>query len=209
METSSLVAKASSCVMEDNPFSGNTIRDVATNSGDIFIGNKQLNFNFEVPKVDSDSILKLVDEYKKISCESDEFRAIKEELEDYNKPRPNRDIIGLENKLVDGERKDLIEEAKEYKDKFAKRLLRYEFSTHKAAIHLTLLGKIEERFNTYIVPLIKSGSENEKVDVAISTLIIQPLSQEVMAADPTLTAKQIRGMMYMMTGNCYLKWSKS
>ncbi|WP_100914103.1 ABC-three component system protein [Pseudoalteromonas spongiae] len=195
--------------MEDNPFSDNTIRDVETDSGDIFIGNKQLNFNFEVPKVDSDSILKLVDEYKKISCESDEFRAIKEELEDYKKPRPNRDIIGLENKLMDGNRKDLIEEAKEYKDKFAKRLMRYEFSTHQTAIHLTLLGKIEERFNTYIVPLIKNGSENEKVDLAISTLIIQPLSQEVMAADPTLTAKQIRGMMYMMTGNCYLKWSKS
>jgi hypothetical protein len=188
----------------------NTIYGVESQDGDVFIGNKTQNiFNFETPKVDSEGIFKLVEKYKEISNNSDEFRAIKEELDDYNKPRPNRKIIGLKNKLIDGNRYDLLEDAKDYKDKFAKRLLRYEFSTHHTVIHLTLLSKIEERFNSYIVPLFKKNEGDDVIDLAISRLIIQPLSEEVMAVDPSLTAKKIRGMMFLMTGHCYLKWSKS
>ena len=190
-------------------FEGNTISDVRSESGDVFIGEKnQYSFNFSAPKVDHQGILLLVEKYKNIECDSDEFVAMKEELDDYNKPRPNREIIGLKDKLLAGGRKDLVDDARDLKDKFAKRLSRYEFSSHHSAIHLTLLSKIEERFNSLIVPMIKKGEDPTLIDVAISKLIIQPLAEEVAPADPTLTARQIRGMMFLLTGNCYVKWSK-
>jgi len=188
----------------------NTLSNITTDSGDVFSGIKnQYSFNFNAPEIDYKGILLLVQQYKNIDCESDEFIAMKEELDDYNKPRPNRDIIGLSNKLTDGNREDLIPDATYFKDKFAKRLSRYEFSTHHSAIHLTLLSKIEERFNSFIVPMIKKGEEPLVIDMAISRLVIQPLADEVAPADPTLTAKQIRGMMFLLTGNCYVKWSKA
>jgi hypothetical protein len=188
----------------------NILSNIRTESGDVFSGiKKQYSFNFNAPEVDSKAILLLVQQYKNIDCESDEFVAMKEELDDYNKPRPNRDITGLSNKLKDGNRDDLIPDATYFKDKFAKRLSRYEFSTHHSAIHLTLLSKIEERFNSFIVPMIKKEEDNTVIDMAISKLVIQPLADEVQPADITLTAKQIRGMMFLLTGNCYIKWSKT
>ena len=188
----------------------NSISNIKTHSGDVFTGIKnQYSFNFNPPEVDSKRILLLVDKYKNIDTESDEFIAMKEELDDYNKPRPNRDIIGLVNKLTAGNREDLIPDAMDFKDRFAKRLSKYEFSTHHSVIHLTLLSKIEERFNSFIVPMIKKEADPLVIDMAISNLVIQPLADEVSPADPTLTAKQIRGMMYLLTGNCYVKWSKS
>ncbi len=186
----------------------NQLSNIEVDNGDVFVGVKhQYNLKFEAPKVDPQAILLLVQRYKDIDCNSEDFIAMKEELDDYNKPRKNRDIIGLSNKLIDGKREDLIDDAIFVKDKFSKRLSRYEFSSHHAAIHLTLLSKIEERFNSLIVPMIKNGECDEVVDLAISKLIIQPIAEEVAPADATLTARQVRGMMFLLTGNCYIKWS--
>lgn len=183
------------------------ISDVKIGSGDAFIGTKnQYSFNFEAPKVNPQAILTLVEQYRNIDCESEEFRSIKDELEEYDKPRPARDIIGLPSKLKAGGREDLLEDATACKDKFAKRLSKYEFSSHHAAIHLNFLSRIEEKFNSLIVPMIKNGESSTVIDLAISQLIIQPLADEVAPADATLTSKKIRGMMFLLTGNCYLNW---
>lgn len=188
--------------------SENEINYAKTESGDIFIGSKDVhyNLNFDPPQINPEKILLLVERYKDIDCESNEFLAIKEELEEYKSPKPGRVIIGLENKLEAGGREDLIVNAKDYKDKFARRLMRYELCTHTSAIHLNIMGRIEEKFNHIITPLIESRTDKNVVDLAISKLIIEPLADEVSAADPTLTPKQVRGMMYLLTGNCFLQW---
>lgn len=188
--------------------SENEISNAKTESGDIFIGSKDThyNLNFDPPRINPEQILLLVERYKDIDCDSNEFIAIKEELEEYRSPKPGRNIIGLENKLEAGGREDLISNAKDYKDKFARRLMRYELCTHTSAIHLNIMGRIEEKFNSTIIPLIESRAHKNVVDLAISKLIIEPLADEVSAADPTLTPKQVRGMMYLLTGNCFLQW---
>lgn len=188
--------------------SDNEMSNIHTDKGDVFIGSKetQYHLNFEPPQINPEQILLLVDRYKNLSCESDEFIAIKEELEEYRTPKSGRKIIGLEKKLEAGGREDLIPNAVDYKDKFAKRLMRYELCTHTSAIHLNIMGKIEEKFNSSILPLIEKNTDKNVVDIAISQLIIEPLANEVSAADPTLTPKQVRGMMYLLTGNCFLKW---
>ncbi|TKB52020.1 ABC-three component system protein [Ferrimonas aestuarii] len=193
---------------KNQTISENQISNVSTDNGDIFIGSKdtQYKLNFEPPQVNPEQILLLVDRYKNVDCESKEFIAIKEELEEYQTPRPGRKIIGLENKLKAGNREDLIPTAKEYKKKFASRLMRYELCTHTSAIHLNIMGKIEEKFNSTIIPMIESKTDQNVIDLAISKLIIEPLADEVSAADPTLTPKQVRGMMYLLTGNCFLQW---
>ena len=188
--------------------SENEINHAKTDSGDIFIGSKDIhyNLNFDPPQINPEKILLLVERYKHIDCNSNEFLAIKEELEEYSSPKPGRKIIGLENKLEAGGREDLILNAKDYKDKFARRLMRYELCTHTSAIHLNIMGRIEEKFNHIIIPLIESHTNKNVIDLAISKLIIEPLAEEVSAADPTLTPKQVRGMMYLLTGNCFLQW---
>jgi len=186
----------------------NSMSKVHADNGDVFIGEKKVyNMNLSPPQVNPKNILILVSKYKDLDCEDPEFLAIKEELDDYNKPRPDRPVVGLEGKLTQGNRLDLFSDARFQKDKFAKRLSRYEFSTHHCAIHLNLLSRIEEKFNSKIKPLIEAEMSSEEIDFAISVLIVEPLAEEVSPADPTITAKIIRGMIFLLTGNCYLRWN--
>lgn len=67
------------------------ISNVRATNGDIFIGSKetQYNLNFEPPQINPEQILLLINRYKDIDCESNEFIAIKE-LEEYRTPKPGR-----------------------------------------------------------------------------------------------------------------------
>ncbi|MCO4794298.1 MAG: hypothetical protein KC493_11325 [Bacteriovoracaceae bacterium] len=187
--------------------SGNRIEGVEVDEGDVFIGVKN-ELTFVKPDVNPKAILALVERYKDLPEDDIDFLEMKNELEDYRQPRPNREIIGVEAKLKAGNRAELINIAKEYKSDANERLAKYEFSSHASAIHLTIMTKIEEKFNSYIVPIIQAGVSNEIIDKAISTIVIEPLYDEVRVADITLSPKRIRGMMFLMTGNCHIKWSK-
>lgn len=184
---------------------GNSLSDIQVDNGDAFIGVKNI-IKIERILSNPQNILLLIQQYENIDCASEKFLAMKDELDSYIKPREERDIIGLEQKLTDGGRANSVLAATELKDKFSKRLARYEFSSHMSALHLNLLTKIEEKFNSHIYPLIQSGHSIDVIDQLISEVIIQPLAEEVAPADASLTAKHVRGMMYLLTGNCHLKW---
>ncbi|WP_299197172.1 ABC-three component system protein [uncultured Amphritea sp.] len=187
--------------------SDNSISNVNIDNGDVFIGSKyQYTLNFDPPKVDSDALISLIERYRDLDESDVNFLNVKEELEYYQEPLDSRKVFGLENKLSKAGRKDLISIARNEKHKFATRLLKFQLASQESALHLNLLSKIEERFNAQIFPMIKNNEPFEIIDLAISKLIIDPIANEVAPADATLTAKQIRGMMYLLTGNCYLRW---
>lgn len=185
----------------------NTLQNVQIDGdGDAYIGEKYV-VNLARPEVNPYAVLELVDKYRDLPEHDSVFKGLKEELEVYRRPRHERDVVGLEKKLIAGKREDLIDSAKIYKSDANSRLSKYEFSSHATAMHLSVMTRIEEKFNSTILPMIKIGASDQQIDAAISTQIIEPLAQEVSLADITLTPAKIRGLMYLLTGNCYLKWS--
>jgi hypothetical protein len=187
--------------------SGVELKDVDA-GGDIIVGVKnESNLNITIPAPDPEKILKIIAHSKQLAADSPQYLDMLEQLSSYEKPRPGRPILGLKGKLKAGNREDLYDDAEFFKDKFAQRLARHQFSNQAVAIHLYFLTQINERFSSKILPLIKSSYSATAIDSAISDLIIQPFVSEVITADPTINADIIRGMLYFLTGNCHIKWS--
>lgn len=181
-------------VVRDNTFS-----NINTEGGDVKVG------VFQAPSPSKISLL--IEASKAYALDSDEYRDLIEELENYHKPRPGRRIVGLENKLNNANMDSLVEEAKYLKGRAITKVARYQLQSHKAAVNNYIYGKINEIFNAEVLPLIKSGLSSDQVNHFISQMIIQPLADEICVADPTINSDTIRGMLYILTGNCHLTWS--
>ena len=81
--------------------SNNKLENVNTGGGAVTLGNSNIhNLTLNLPKPNPDNITKLVEKFRDISHESLEFQELVEYLDDYNRPKLGREIIGLENKLI-------------------------------------------------------------------------------------------------------------
>ncbi len=117
------------------------------------------------------------------------------------------DVRGLEDKLKAASRDSrFIEEAKKYKELFAKRLIKRDLSPSAQRIFAYLLGKIKQSFRHKIVPSMKSGMEQEKIEELIFSDVIEPIYDELEENVLEITWDEFIGMLYFLTGNCHLKW---
>ena len=142
----------------------------------------------------------------KIKSEPAAGRFIKE-LSDYMGPRIEREVIGLEKKLFDGNREDQIGEAEFLKLKFSKKLVKDELSESVQTVYANILAYINTIFAMKISPLIKNDTARIQIDEQIFEKIIRPIYQDVSIANIGITTDHIRGMLYYLTGNCYIRWT--
>ncbi|MCT7947172.1 ABC-three component system protein [Shewanella septentrionalis] len=176
----------------------NQISNINTNGGNFTVG------HYYAPN--PTKIELLIKAARAFADDSEEYRDLLDELDNYQKPRLGREIIGLEKKLERAKMTPLLEDAIYLKSNAIKKIARYQLQSHKAAVHNYIYGKINEIFNSQIAPKIRAGQNYNEIDQFISTMIIQPLADEVCAADPTINSDTIRGMLYILTGNCHLTW---
>lgn len=123
--------------------------------------------------------------------------------------RDTKSLHGLEEKLLSAERDDdFIEFAKEHKELFAKRLLKRDLSLAAQRIFAYLLGKTKASFVYNVIPIIKSGANREKIDSAIYSNVLEPIFNELEDNVLDLTMDEIVGMLFYLTGNCHINWTK-
>ena len=119
---------------------------------------------------------------------------------------------GMEEKLMDGGfRPDKIEEAKHFKELYAKKATRFDCYPAAQQINLNLFSRIKNEFETNISPLIENGESLTLVMQQIRERIVQPimtLIENAGANDIYLqyTEDHIYGMIYYLTGMCHLNW---
>lgn len=179
--------------------SGNTLSGIETQGGDVKLG------VFQAP--DPNKIALLIEAAKALSDDSPEYFDLIDELQNYHKPRPGRKIIGLENKLLNANMEKLLDQAKYLKGRASAKIARYELIGYKAAVHNYIYGKINEIFHAEIMPLIENGMPPDEINRKISGLIVKPIADDVASADPSINSDTVRGMLYILTGNCHLSWS--
>jgi hypothetical protein len=126
---------------------------------------------------------------------------------DYFNTQLEGDIVGLEQKLKDGNRDGFIEFALRTKEAFFKKLLKYQFSESAQRIHIYLLARLEDRFQNQIAPKIRADRPAEEIDTLIEEALIRPMLLELDENLLHLTATDINGMLYFLTGNCHIKWT--
>jgi len=115
--------------------------------------------------------------------------------------------IGVEQKLLDGGRADLIEFALQAKEQFAKKLARNTFFESAQEIHALLLSKIYSVFWNEIIPQIRAGASRAIIDVLVRERIIDPIVGELQSTPFRYYDEHVHGMLYYLTGNCYVKWT--
>jgi hypothetical protein len=138
-------------------------------------------------------------------CEQKEFI---DELQDYMKRIPGDEQRNLEEKLVSAERNELIATAKFLKEKFAKKLYKHTFSPVAQNIFVHILSMISCSFQLKIKPLISENKPASVIDKAIYDEIIKAVYFEVGNSELGINMDYIRGMLYYLTGNCYINWEK-
>lgn len=141
-------------------------------------------------------------------ADTPELEGIIEELAEYITDRPDREIIGVEAKLKNGNREDLIQNAVYYKNKFERKIAKKQLSNAEQYIYAQVLSYIESYFNQYIRPLILNGSSKEVIDSAVQKYIYEPVHKAVIGFDISITMQHVSGMLFFLTGKCHLVWGK-
>lgn len=177
---------------------GNTVTN-----GDLIAGNKITNYHFKETKLKS--------LFRKLNECYNQDKKIDSICDDLKRYLTDRDTIGLEQKLIEGGKAHLYENAEWLKHEYAKKLTKFQFFEHAQHIHAFILGVVLCNFTNSVYPLILKGEGEPIIMRAIQTEIIDPLinlivdegCEDVMG----LSSTEINGMVYFLTGRCHIKWN--
>ena len=114
----------------------------------------------------------------------------------------------LETKLTESGQSHLLYDALEAKERFAKRLKKTAFNPSLQEIYAHILGEIHSTFNLQIKPEISTAHKPGIIDNEIfklaSSIKVQIADSP---ADLGLDLTEVVGMLYYLTGNCYIDWT--
>lgn len=118
----------------------------------------------------------------------------------------------MEEKLTDGGfRQRTIQEAKRYKQMYAKKAMQYDCYPSAQKIILFLFARIKHTFDTSVMPLIEQQQPLSTVMLTVREMIVSPIMELIEANGAhdrhlNFTEDHIYGMIYYLTGMCHLNW---
>lgn len=153
------------------------------------------------------AIANLLKKFAERTEQDTQLQSFIEDLDYYNRPMETP-VIGLEQKLKDGSRENVIAYAMRAKESFHKKLFRNQFSEAAQNINLQILSWIEAQFFNHVYQKICNGHPHDEISSLIQEFIIDPLLNELENDTLGYTTLDINGMLYFLTGNCHIKWTK-
>ncbi|HLS38651.1 MAG TPA: ABC-three component system protein [Sphingobacterium bovisgrunnientis] len=154
---------------------------------------------------------KLSNLFDRLDQEYNSDNKIDEINDDLQRYLTERDTIGLEQKLLDGNIQHLYEDAMWLKEEYSKKLTKYVFFEPAQQIHAYLLAIVIEKFRNLIYPLFREGKSEAEIMKAVSENINTPLLDVIREEGCNdimgLNATDIDGMIYFLTGRCHIKWN--
>jgi hypothetical protein len=114
--------------------------------------------------------------------------------------------LGLAKKLARAQRDDLVDKAMTLKERLSKKLQEKVLYASAQELFAFLLADVEARFEAYVAPIIARHATREQVDAAVQERVVEPVIASLEDNDLGLTAADVRGMVYLLTGNCHIDW---
>jgi hypothetical protein len=153
------------------------------------------------------SMLKLSESYKNERKNDAVFNKILDDLEHYQTQIPGETLVGLEGKLEAAQLNWLVTDATRLKQMFAKKLSQNLFSESAQKIFCVLLAEVLTRFTYKIKPVLDTISQRDLCDKVLGE-VIEPVNEMLGENVLELHSEHISGMIYYLTGNCHIKWTK-
>lgn len=113
----------------------------------------------------------------------------------------------LEEKLIDGGRQSDVLYATIQKERASKKLHKHATKISAQKIYVIVLSKIHSDFRAYVTPLIEENSDKAAIEERISAKVIEPTLAYLESNKLELTHDDMRGLIYLLTGNCHLEWA--
>lgn len=130
-----------------------------------------------------------------------------EELQHYFAAKNGSDVRGLESKLVDSGRAELVEDALELKEAAMKVIMKYQSSSSAQRIFTLILTEIHTQFDLLVTPLVQAGASRLDVDKAVLQILqttLAGLGENALK----LNVRQLFALLYFLGGNCHIRWDK-
>ncbi len=123
-----------------------------------------------------------------------------------------KDGIGVEEKLkAAGFNKRELIRALEFKEKYAKRVVKGEMFQAQQEIDVEIFSLIDNNFYTHVFPKIEDGCPKSEILKELMTKVVEPIL-DILNKEGELdeylnyNANDIFGMVYFLTGKCHLNW---
>lgn len=170
--------------------------------GDIIVN------NYNKPTEFHRQYLKLVEEFEReLESGEIEFREFIDKIQHYSSSIDDN-IIGLEQKLINGGFQNDYSWANQMKEYYSKKITNNNLSKATQKIHAFILARICVLFNLYVRGAINDGKPKDEIRDIITTKVIQPV-QDMLGESNVLDLydDDITAMIYFLTGNCHIKWN--
>lgn len=187
----------------------NEVSLVDSSVGGRFTGRDDNSFNISTSFERSTYLHDLYEKFQKEKEADPQLKEICKELDYFNSQVEDDDMIGLESKLIAGEKPPaIIRYAKYTKEKFHKKLiLTSQYSEAAQDINVYILSKVHRSFMMEIYTLICNHETESKIQAVIAERIINPVKTELGLNLFKYDEDDIMGMIFFLTGNCHLKWT--
>lgn len=137
----------------------------------------------------------------------EEIERISDDLQRYT---TRRDTIGLEQKLINADKRYLYEDFAWLKQEFHKKLVYYQNYEPAQQIFAFILAIVLEKYIHLIKPMLREGLSEREILSTISKDIVNPILTliESEGCDDIigLSSTEIQGMFHYLTGNCHINW---
>ncbi|HEN3580841.1 TPA: hypothetical protein U5D98_004128 [Yersinia enterocolitica] len=173
--------------------------------GGSVVAGDQNNYYYATKGVSRD----LLDLYERLKREGvgDKSAEFCEKLNHYMTPQADIDVRGLDVKLAESNRLDLLMTAKVFKEQAAKAIMRRQTSRSAQRIFVIILERIYFDFLMKVSPLIQEERSRIEVDEKISQIIemlYESLGENPLELSPT----DLLGLLFFLGGNCHIRWDK-
>lgn len=149
---------------------------------------------------------KLVEQYHAEILADKNISTWTEKLEHFFSNETNTDVRGLEEKLTSSGRGEMVKTALRRKQDAWKAIMRQQTSKSAQTIYSFLMADIVINFEYSVLPLIQAKACREVVDAAMLAKVISPALQ-ILESNPLMLNKMdIQGLVYFLSGNCYIRW---
>lgn len=130
-----------------------------------------------------------------------------EKLEHYMAARTEGDVRGLEAKLLEANRSDQLNDAKDLKERAFKSIMKFQTSRTAQRVYTIVLTELHASFTLTVTPVIQQGADRITVDQCINAVIQSAknmLGENVLEFDSI----DLLGLLYYLGGNCHIRWDK-
>ncbi|MCR3763874.1 ABC-three component system protein [Pseudomonas paraeruginosa] len=181
--------------------SGNVVQ------GDMAAGNVIKTVNNYYPSASVEELALLYAKLKLDGIGDPSNNVFSQKLMHYLAVPTDGDVRGLEAKLRDSGRLDMLHFAMREKEAAVKMLMRYQSSRSAQRVFTILLDELHTIYVLTVTPIIENGGDRAAVDEKISNAL-QVIKSMLGENFLEFTVKDLLGLLFFLAGNCHIRWDK-